>query len=176
MIEYLKALFHNLFGRSDPSEIYDDAEDELMVKPEKVLHLYRTYYPKGVHGTLIFPNGEIIYTVEKPWLDNKRGESCIPEGTYPLNYRSSPVVERTSRGEFTHGWEIAEVEGRTYIMYHVGNWPSRDSDGCVLVGSAHAFDKGEPVVWSSIPAFQKFMALMDEYLPDVIVIEEQKTE
>jgi hypothetical protein len=74
--------------------------------------LKRTYFSKGVHGELIFPSGESVYTLERPWRDNEQSESCIPEGVYTAGLRGSPVVERTSKGEFVDGWEVENVPER----------------------------------------------------------------
>lgn len=91
------------------------------------------YFHFGTFGQMVFPNGETFYTVEKPWEFNQRSKSCIPEGEYRLRKRVSPVVERTSGGEYTRGWEVTHVPNRAYIMIHPGNWPS-DIEGCIALG------------------------------------------
>lgn len=124
------------------------------------LVLTRKYYENGVQGVLRLPNHLSVATLERPWLDNQRSISCIPEGTYTLRKRNSAVVERTSRGEFPEGWEVTDVPGRTYIMFHVGNY-IRDSEGCVLVGYKHGFHEGQPVVWSSMIGMRIFMEALN---------------
>lgn len=120
----------------------------------------RSYLPSGdcTIGKLTTSTGWFCYTMERPWLDNQNSISCIPEGTYKLHKRYSPIVNRTSRGEFTEGWEITNVVDRTYIMFHVANWATTDLEGCVGVGDRIAWtnDKGF-MVTNSIDTFRKFM-------------------
>ena len=120
------------------------------------------YLPNATFGRLIFPTGRSYFTVECPWLHNAAGKSCIPEGNYQLGLRMSEVVRRTTRGMFTKGWEIQDVPGRTYIMFHVGNWAS-DVEGCVAVGQTFgAMPKGphQLGVGNSRIAYNEFMAIM----------------
>ncbi len=66
-----------------------------------------------------------FYTVERPWLDNKPFESCIPTGEYSLNWHESP--------KFDWCYEVENVEGRTHILLHVANYPT-DVVGCIGLG------------------------------------------
>jgi hypothetical protein len=66
------------------------------------------------------------YTVERPWLDNKRNVSCIPDGNYTVKRVNSPKF-----GE--RMWEIADVSGRSHILVHVANYPF-NVEGCVGMG------------------------------------------
>lgn len=68
-----------------------------------------------------------FFTLEKPWLDNKPSQSCIPEGTYQ--------VFRDKIGRFQY-YRIENVQGRTHIEFHGGIYPSH-TEGCVLIGTAH---------------------------------------
>lgn len=126
-----------------------------------MLTLHRSYcWSHGTWGVLTLPDGSELATLELPWRGNARGESCIPEGVYQMAMRDSPVVERSSGGEFCRGWEIQGVPGRTFIMLHPGNW-IRDSDGCVLVGTKHAIIDGAIAVQHSRQAFRQFMRAME---------------
>lgn len=123
------------------------------------------YGPDGTFGRLKFPTREVFYTCERPWLNNKQRESCIPEGVYYLEQRYSPVVQRTSNGLFSEGWEITDVPKRTYIMLHPGNWPS-DVEGCVAVGLDYRIIQDHGGRWSnavvsSQDAFEQIMELME---------------
>lgn len=106
----------------------------------------------------------MLYTVERPWLNNKRGESCIPDGTYKLALRESPVVNRTSWGKYKEGWEIQNVPDRTYIMIHPGNWPY-NFQGCIGLGQGYEVLKGKQgpqmAVTRSQLAMKTFMEAMD---------------
>ena len=112
--------------------------------------------PWGTFGTLRLPDGSAFPTVEPRWEYNAVGKSCIPAGVYAMAMRSSPMVARTSGGEFQRGWEIAGVPGRSLIMIHPGNW-QHDSNGCVLVGRAHDVITGKPGVTASRAAFKDLM-------------------
>ena len=82
------------------------------------------YLDDGVCGRLLF-GGQEVYTVERPWLCNKVGESCIPEGDYALRPYSS--------ARFTNVWEVCDVPGRTYILIHAANLPT-EVEGCIAPG------------------------------------------
>ena len=112
--------------------------------------------PWGTFGTLRLADGSVFPTVEPRWEYNAKGKSCIPAGEYLLAMRSSNMVTRTSGGEFQRGWEITGVNGRDLIMIHPGNW-AEDSNGCVLVGRAHAVIQGKPGISASRSAFGDLM-------------------
>lgn len=123
--------------------------------------------PAGTFGKLVFPTGEEFFTCERPWLNNRPFESCIPSGVYYLDQRHSPVVKRTSGGEFLEGWEVTDVRDRDYIMIHPGNWPG-DVQGCIAVGKRLAITQDKQgrqslSVLDSRQAFREVMALMGEY-------------
>ena len=50
---------------------------------DKVLLERFAYTPMGIFGRIMSPEFQ-CYTVERPWLDNRARESCIPEGVYRL--------------------------------------------------------------------------------------------
>lgn len=115
----------------------------------------------GTFGTLRLPDGFAVKTIEDPWQNNARGKSCIPAGDYLLGMRGSPIVERTSGGQFHSGWQVLAVPGRDLIMIHPGNWAGEgeldDTEGCILVGRAHAVVRGKPGVSASRAAFADLM-------------------
>ena len=82
------------------------------------------YSEQGTFGELTLPDGQIIYTVERPWIKNERGVSCIPIGKYQCKPRFY------NRGGYD-AFEVVGVKGRTHILFHIGNRP-RDSKGCIL--------------------------------------------
>jgi hypothetical protein len=125
------------------------------------------YGPEGTFSKLLFPTGEQFFTVEKPWRSNTAFFSCIPDGLYYLGKRDSPVVSRTTGGEFTEGWEVLDVPGREYIMIHPGNWPA-DLQGCIAPGTDYRITRNKqgihiPSVMNSRVAFREIMELMDRY-------------
>jgi len=118
------------------------------------------YAPDGTFGRIKLPNGTQFVTVERPWLSNKAYESCIPDGIYTMEKRRSPVVERTSGGNYLEGWEITHVPGRTYIMIHPGNWPD-NFEGCIGVGMNYQILDGRNAVAQSRSAFAQVMGALD---------------
>ncbi len=92
------------------------------------LVLYRSYDEEGVNGTL-FCNGKFICnTIELPWRENRVGESCIPEGTYPLNIRQNKRY-----GSHLH---VTKVFGRSMILFHPANIALKELRGCIAPVSA----------------------------------------
>lgn len=90
------------------------------------------------------------FTLELPWLDNKQNISCVPAGTYKYEKRKSP-----SLGQVIH---ILDVENRTWIYIHAGNFTSQIL-GCVLVGQAikDINRDGTPDVTASAPTLNSLM-------------------
>jgi len=127
-----------------------------------MIFLYRSYLPdnSATFGKLIIDDW-YCYTLENPWKDNKVSESCIPEGPYPLSKRESPIVQRTSGGAFTSGWEVEGVPGRSYIMLHPGNY-EKDTAGCILVGDGFFWNGNHgPMVTNSRRTFKELMARLE---------------
>ena len=99
--------------------------------------LYRAYLGgEGVCGWLYSfteysPYGRFIcFTVERPWFNNERVVSCIPEGSYKIKaIEDSPLLHKL--GYQGRGWEICDVKNRSHILFHPGNSVS-DSAGCIL--------------------------------------------
>lgn len=117
------------------------------------------YTPQGTFGSIILPGGRKLYTVERPWFSNQQSTSCIPEGVYTLEKRYSPVVQRTSRGKYSDGWEVTNVPRRTYIMWHPGN-TMEDLEGCVAPGLDLGYIGRLWAVTSSQIAFDYFMTAL----------------
>lgn len=104
---------------------------------------------QGTIGILVFPTlGFSCFTMELPWRDNKQNISCIPVGSYRVDYRESK-----RRGPCYH---IKGVDERTYILKHSGNFAGdvekgfkSHSQGCVLVGLYLGVLQGQKAVLSS---------------------------
>jgi len=105
--------------------------------------------PHGTYGTLTLPDGQQLYTVENPWLDNRASVSCIPVGAYTCKPR------RYYRGGY-EAIEITNVTGRSFILFHVANVPT-EVRGCIGVGMGHGLYKGQWSVTSSTAAFRELM-------------------
>lgn len=128
-----------------------------------MLVLRRAYLPDGsaTIGELTLEGNHLCFTLERPWLNNQVSVSCIPKGDYRLTRRASPIVERTSGGEFVEGWEVSRVPGRTHIMIHPGNW-AKDTEGCILVGERFSWHPEHgPMVTNSRDTFRRVMQALD---------------
>jgi hypothetical protein len=112
------------------------------------LVLYRSYFKEGTNGTL-FANGHFVcFTIELPWVGNKRNISCIPEGTYPLRPRYSK--------RFQHHLQLMEVPDRSLILVHPANDALKHLQGCIApVSQLSGIGQG----WSSRLALQKLISL-----------------
>lgn len=96
----------------------------------------------GTFGTLEL-NDRVFFTVEKPWLNNKSFESCVPEGDYILiphksnKYGEVLALVNTHIG-ITHYKEHDSV--RYAILIHTANYP-KDVVGCIGLGDNYIPDK-----------------------------------
>jgi hypothetical protein len=103
----------------------------------------------GVFSAIIVNNLPIAVSLERPWLDNRKGESCIPAGNY--------LAKRVISPKFGDTFEITGVPGRGNILFHAGNI-MEDSHGCVILGeSFNIWTTGQCSVASSKVAFAEFM-------------------
>ena len=81
---------------------------------------------------IVYFDDEIVkgfWAIERPWLDNKKCESCIPVGEYKLGLWDSTNHPNT--------FIIKAVPDRTHILIHSGNYV-KHSQGCVLLGKNKA--------------------------------------
>jgi len=67
------------------------------------------------------------FTLELPWLDNKKNISCIHEGKFKYKTYNSPKHGKVLL--------ILNVEGRTMIEIHAANY-TRQILGCIAVGDS----------------------------------------
>lgn len=87
------------------------------------------------------------YTIERPWKNNQPNVSCIPEG----DYKCQPF----SGTRFKDVVQIMDVPNRTYILFHVANFP-HDLHGCIGVGDRFVSDALEPAVYNSKKTLSAF--------------------
>ena len=69
--------------------------------------------PDGTFGVLLAEDVPFALTLERPWRDNRRGESCIPTGRYLCTRVNSPKFGMT--------WHVRNVPDRSEILFHAGN-------------------------------------------------------
>ena len=103
------------------------------------------YMPQGTLGKLTIGD-EVFWTAERPWRNNQKEVSCIPNGRYTCKAYTSKRFGQT--------FEVTDVENRTYILFHVGNFPEKDSHGCILLGER--LMDNQPAVSSSKIAVERF--------------------
>ena len=79
--------------------------------------------PQGVNGVLHHDGKVICQTIELPWKDNKKGESCIPSGIYKLSKRWS--------GKYGDHLLLHDVPDRQLILIHPANNALKELRGCI---------------------------------------------
>jgi hypothetical protein len=120
------------------------------------VHLIRfqagDYGTKGIWAT----PGFMARTIELPWKNNANSVSCIPDGKYKVKVRISKKYGKV--------YHITNVEGRTWILTHSGNWAGNrslglrcHSEGCVLLGKYHAMIIDQVGVAVSKPTVRRWM-------------------
>lgn len=107
--------------------------------------------PTGTFGVIQFP-GESLYTVERPWLENRGGVSCIPTGLYRCRWTLSPRLKK-----FTY--EVLNVPNRTGIRIHAANFPNQVI-GCIALGERIGTIDGRSALLLSAPAVRRFNLTM----------------
>lgn len=120
------------------------------------LTLTRTDYDNEVtDGILSDDQGnKICFTLELPDLNNKQGESCIPEGIYPFHKMFSQHL----------GWiyRLDNVTDRSLIDIHSGN-TVLDLRGCITIGMKQGTldikGKTYPAVLESKKALNKLFSI-----------------
>ena len=109
------------------------------------------YLPEATLGKLTIKDNT-FWIAERPWRGNKKEVSCIPTGSYTCKSYTSKRFGKT--------FEVTDVPDRTYILFHVGNFPEKDSHGCLLVGSS--LMANTPAVASSKKAMTKFREILKD--------------
>ena len=106
----------------------------------------------GTFGVLLDNETPFALTLERRWLMNRVGESCIPVGIY--------TCERVTSPKFGNTFEVKNVPGRSAILFHKGNLMA-DTHGCIIVGEQFGVLNGVPAVLASGPGFLEFMTKLN---------------
>ena len=103
----------------------------------------------GIPGVFYFcdDNGqksEICHSVERPWVNNERSVSCVPEGEYELKRRTNGRYYKIYSDRWAHicVFELQDVPNRSAILIHAGRNTS-DSRGCLLTAEKTIIKKGK---------------------------------
>lgn len=121
-----------------------------------MLVIERSYFDFATFSTLTYEGLEWV-GIEKPWKDNQRRISCIPEGKYTARRFKSPTPGRGTV------WQLENVPGRDYIQIHKGNWTD-DVIGCIAIGKHFGSLQRTPHMpyeWAIVNSGDAFRELMD---------------
>jgi len=116
-------------------------------------------YDDGTFGALIICSQLFCFTLEPTDKNNAPNVSSIPAQQY--------ICKRYSSNKYPNTFEVTNVPGRSYILFHPGNTDD-DTAGCILLGSsigklrkAHGVDvRG---ILNSGKTFEKFMGIMQHH-------------
>ena len=113
----------------------------------------------GTFGNL-FIAGFSCLTAELPWRDNIKSISCIPVGEYDCEIRNSRKFGKT--------YWVRNVQGRSYVLIHSGNYAGDKSlgyrshiEGCILLGRYIGILQGQKAILSSRVTVNAFMRHMN---------------
>ena len=109
------------------------------------------YFPDATYGSIRFPGGLVLVTVECPWDGNLTGISCIPEGEYRM------VPGTFHKGGYST-WELVDVPGRSLIKFHAANL-ALELQGCIAPGLQFGVIGGS---WGVTSSRRALGLLMDE--------------
>ncbi len=120
---------------------------------------------QGTFGYMIY-DGKVIHTIELPDKDNQRNVSCIPTGDYTCSLFYSHHFKR-------YLYNVKNVNGRSYILIHSGNFAGDTSkgwqshfNGCIGLGLSRGiirnkFGKEQQAILNSRTALRRFMTYMN---------------
>ena len=127
-----------------------------------VVNSYR--YRSSSHGTfsrwICNDIGWDSFCLELPWKNNKQSLSCIPDDTYIVKIRYS--------NKYGYVFHLTNVEGRTWILIHSGNYAGdiekglkTHSEGCLLLGQKAGILEGQQAILNSRATVKRFMRTMN---------------
>lgn len=95
--------------------------------------------PYGTFG-VIHIDGEEFYTVERPWLHNQPGVSCVPLGEYSLKWQPTTTKVPSVYEGYTWYLDGEDVspdhvseKSRTRCALHIAN-KFTEVNGCIAIG------------------------------------------
>jgi len=114
------------------------------------------YTPWGVFGRLVYGDFR-AFTVERPWVNNKARESCIPDGKYQMQWYNSPKFGPTWAliGDTVSLFPEAG-KARAAVLIHKGNTMD-DLLGCIALGSTLGTVNGKWAVLNSTATVNTFL-------------------
>lgn len=118
------------------------------------------YTPTETQGRLWGPDGEILWTIERPWVAGPHPggmpfESCIPDGKYQLVPHTRPrdgaevvALVNPDLGVWYQKDDRPDIWGRYLVLIHAGNF-SQDVVGCLAPGLSRTIHENRVMVTSS---------------------------
>lgn len=103
---------------------------------------------------VLYAEGEIFHTLERPWLNNRVNQSCISAGTYDVDF-----LPRSSSGKYRNVFCLRSVPGRSGILIHSGNTVNH-SKGCLIIGKRRGVLAAKRAVLNSKTALYELVDLM----------------
>lgn len=111
------------------------------------------HHPDSEIGRVFVNDEHFCYSIEDARRTTKiPGETCIPEGTYPLGTRWSPKFSPRYNHEMI--W-VQDVPDYKYILIHTGNTVD-DTEGCLIIGDRIGVVSGKDAVLNSRATYLRF--------------------
>lgn len=115
-------------------------------------------------GVVLKGDQPFAVTLERPWANNARHISCIPQGIY--------VCKRVQSPKFGNTWQVMNVPGRSEILIHAGN-RFLDSHGCILIAEKFAvWSDGTTSIADSHMGLKELMSLTEKESKFNLIIRE----
>jgi len=129
-----------------------------------MMKLERAYLDNCTIGKLYRHGQFLCYTVERPWLSNRKSISCIPPGEYKVEPYESPTFgDVFFLQNKALGVSLYEDTQRTAILIHPANFPHQ-LEGCIAPGL-----ELNPDTWG-VARSKDAMRLLKTYIFDSILI------
>lgn len=120
---------HKYFLEANPYKCLEDFKEEIM--PIALLKRTESNDKQTLGDLTISYKGKTFNckVLELAWKNNQKNISCIPKGLYKVKPHYSE--------KFGKVYWVQDVENRSYIYFHVGNY-YKDTLGCLLVGDSYS--------------------------------------
>ena len=119
-----------------------------LIKVERFIH-----HPDSEISRVYVNDQLFCYSIEDAYRTTKiPGETCIPDGVYPLATRWSPHFSPKYNHDMV--W-VQNVPGFQYILIHTGN-TINDTEGCLILGGKIGILNGKDAVLNSKPTYLSF--------------------
>lgn len=113
----------------------------------------REFREDGIFSELLNEKSKVLaQTAEHAYNSQPK----LPFGTYTCRRGIHKLHDLKPFETF----EICGVPGHTGVLFHIGNWPQIDSDGCCLLGGGIAPSSKGQMLTNSKATFEEFMQSM----------------